>query len=174
MPRIWEATHQRVNAMRVLVRSTLDAPPEAVWAEVQTSRLLLEIIAPLLRFVPLKGETFPQRWEVGTTRGRAYAFGFIPIGVHTIHHDRVDPNLREIHSREHSRLVQSWDHLISVKATPDGRTAYADEIEISAGLLTPVVWLYAQCFYRHRQRRWRSVAARLLSQPGTTADPAIR
>jgi hypothetical protein len=37
----------------------------------------------------------------------------------------------------------------------------SDEIEIEAGWLTFFVWLFAQWFYRHRQRKWRNVARRL-------------
>jgi hypothetical protein len=36
-----------------------------------------------------------------------------------------------------------------------GRCRYSDEIEVRAGALPPLVWLYAQLFYRYRQRRWR-------------------
>ena len=35
------------------------------------------------------------------------------------------------------------------------------EIVIEAGPLTLLVWLFANWFYRHRQRRWRRVARRL-------------
>jgi len=36
-----------------------------------------------------------------------------------------------------------------------GKVSYTDEIEIQAGWLTPVIWLFAHIFYRHRQRRWK-------------------
>jgi len=35
--------------------------------------------------------------------------------------------------------------------------SYTDEIEIQAGWLTPGIWLFAQLFYRHRQRRWKAL-----------------
>jgi hypothetical protein len=93
--------------------------------------------------------------------GRAYKLRVAPLGRHTIRFERVDPALREIATREHNAFVRQWDHVASVRETRDGRTRYSDAIEINAGLLTPLVWLFAQVFYRHRHRRWRRVARRL-------------
>ena len=58
-------------------------------------------------------------------------------------------------------MIRKWDHWITVAPNPDGSTDYRDEVEISAGVLTPFVWIFAQLFYRHRQRRWRGLAATL-------------
>jgi hypothetical protein len=41
---------------------------------------------------------------------------------------------------------------------PNGGTHYSDEVEVSAGALTPFIWAFAQIFYWHRQRRWRGLA----------------
>jgi ligand-binding SRPBCC domain-containing protein len=156
--------------MRVYVETLLDCPPEKVWDTLRTSALLVEVIDPLLRFDPLPGESFPVRWEQGTTvRGRAYAFGLVPLGVHAIHYERIDDVAREIQTRESSRFVRRWDHTLRVRAAPDGRTLYSDEVEIEAGAWTLIVWAFAQFFYRHRQGRWRRIARRLRAHvPKTT------
>jgi hypothetical protein len=110
----------------------------------------------------LPGESFPERWTAGAVIvGRAYKLGVAPIGEHTLRFERVDPKSRQIATRERNYFVRQWDHVISVRATADGRTRYSDEVKIDAGLLTPFVWLFAQVFYRHRHRRWRRVAKRL-------------
>jgi hypothetical protein len=148
--------------MKVYVESVLDCPPEKVWDEVQKSSLLREVIRPLARVAPVDAPEFPERWlEGAAVRCRSYLFGFIPLGVRTIVLERVDQAAREIQSRESDPLIRRWDHLVRVKPTGDGRTRYADEIVIEAGILTVAVWLFAQWFYRHRQRRWRRVAKRL-------------
>jgi hypothetical protein len=148
--------------MTARVQSVFDCPPEKVWAELQTSALHREIIRPLIRFSSLDIPGTSERWTQGATyRFRCYLFGVIPFGEHTIFLERIDPVAREIQSREHEALVRHWDHLIVIRPTPDGRTLYSDEIEISAGLLTPLVWAFAHWFYRHRQRRWRRIARRL-------------
>ena len=59
----------------------------------------------------------------------------------------------------YNRQVKVWDHSISI-STASGRTRYRDTVTIDAGLFTLPVWLFAQVFYRHRQRRWRSLAKR--------------
>jgi hypothetical protein len=101
-------------------------------------------------------------------RFRIYLFGIIPLGTHTIFLERIDPEAREIQSRESAFLVRRWDHLVRVRPAGYGQTLYSDEILIEAGWLTAFVWLFAQWFYRHRQRRWRRVARRLVA-----AEPAI-
>jgi hypothetical protein len=151
--------------MTVRVQSVFECPPEKVWAELQTSAVHREIIRPLMRFHALDAPGAPERWSQGSTyRFRCYLFGVIPLGVHTILIERIDPVALEIQSREHEALVRHWDHLIRIRPTPDGHALYSDEIEITAGLLTPLVWAFAQWFYRHRQRRWRRIARRLATE----------
>jgi len=111
---------------------------------------------------PMAGETLPERWPAGqTVRCRSYLFGLIPLGTHVVHLERIDPSAREIQSREFDPLISRWDHLVRIRPMTEGRCRYSDEIEIEAGWLTPLVWLFALGFYRHRQRRWRRVARRL-------------
>jgi len=152
--------------MRVYVESLLDCPPDKAWAEVQRPSLLLEVARPLIRLEPHDAPQFPERWQQGTTvRFRSYLFSMIPVGTRTVFFERVDQSARQIQTREHDPLIRQWDHLISVRATDDGRTRYSDEIMISGGPAAPFVWLFAVWFYRHRQRRWRRVAERLRKSP---------
>jgi hypothetical protein len=156
--------------MRVHVESVLSCPPEKAWEELQRPALHREIIRPLFRFVPADPPQFPERWPEGATlHFRGYLFGILPIGTHSIFLERIDPAARVLQSREAGRLVRRWDHLVRVRPTGDGRTLYSDEIVIEAGWLTPFVWLFAQGFYRHRQRRWRRVARRLVAAEQTIA-----
>jgi hypothetical protein len=148
--------------MRVHVQSVLNCSPEKVWSEVQKSSLLLEVIRPLVRIVPEGAPAFPERWQEGATvRCRSYLFGFIPLGVHTLHLERIDQAEKLIQSWESDPLIRRWDHLVLVQPAAVGQTLYSDTIEIEAGALTGLVWLFASWFYRHRQRRWRRVAERL-------------
>ena len=150
--------------MTVHVQSVFDCPPDKVWAELQKSALHREIIRPLMRFRSLDVPDASECWTQGSTfHFRIYLLGVIPLGKHTIFIEHMDPVTREIQSREHSALIRRWDHLIRIRPTPDGRSLYSDEVEISAGLLTPLVWAFAHWFYRHRQRRWRRIARRLAS-----------
>jgi len=88
-------------------------------------------------------------------------FGIVPMGVHSVHLEKIDQTKYEIQSREHDPRVAQWDHLISIKPLDESRSIYRDTIEINAGILTIVVWAWANWFYRHRQRRWRALAKTL-------------
>jgi hypothetical protein len=158
--------------MRVYVESLLACSPEKVWEEVQRPALHREIVRPLFRFVPADPPQFPERWLEGATMHfKGYLFGIIPLGTHTIFLERIDAAAREIQSRESEPLVRRWDHLVRVRPSGDRQVLYSDEILIDAGWLTPFVWLFAQWFYRHRQRRWRRVARRLsAAEPAVAAD----
>jgi hypothetical protein len=57
--------------------------------------------------------------------------------------------------------VRHWDQHNRIRTTPDGRNLCSDEIEVTAGLLTPLIWAFAQWFYRHRQFRRRYLVLRL-------------
>ncbi len=148
--------------MRCFVQTILNCPAQRVWATVQTSSLLLDVIRPLVRLEPVGSEPFPERWTQGmSVRCRVYLFGVLLPGVHTLELERINQAGREIQSRERDPIVKRWDHRIRVQEISGGRAHYSDEIEIDAGILTPVVWLFAAGFYRHRQRRWRTIARRL-------------
>jgi hypothetical protein len=143
------------------VSTELNCSAAKAWNEVLTSSLLLHVIWPLVRVVPV-GASFPQRWSEGSTlQCKSYIFGIIPIGVHTIGVEKVDERNAQIQFREHDQLIKRWDHLISIKPLDDNRSIYRDTIDIEAGGLTLAVVAWANWFYRHRQHRWRALAKTL-------------
>jgi hypothetical protein len=149
--------------MRVLVQSTLPCDAELGWERVQTLALLREICSPIIRLAPARGASeLPGTWVTDlTVYLRSYLFGFIPLGTRTLRFEYVDPQRREIQTREHDPLVRRWDHRIHFEPLAPGSSRYTDDVEVEAGVLTPLVWAFAQCFYRHRQRRWKRVARRI-------------
>lgn len=141
----------------------LDAEPERVWEELQRPELLEYVAAPLVVFDPIDPESFPERWGEEEYRVAMLLFGVIPLGRQTIRisKPRVDDTdgerFYQLRDDGTGRLVSVWDHLVSVRETPDGKTVYTDEVAVDAGALTPLVRLFAAVFYRHRQRRWRTL-----------------
>jgi hypothetical protein len=137
----------------------LSASPEAVWRETQRPALLEYVASPLVRFRWIEPPERPEHWpDGGTVRVRSYLFGFLPMGERVLVFERIDDEAREIQTREHDPMIRRWDHLITVRDDGADGARYRDRIEIDAGLLTLPVWLFAQWFYWHRQRRWRRVA----------------
>jgi hypothetical protein len=148
--------------MRVFLESLLPCEADLAWSAVQTSALLLEIAAPLVYLRPERGHDMPARWTSGVAvRLHPRLFGILPMATRTLIFERIDQESREIQTREFDALIRRWDHRIQVQPAGQGTCRYTDDVEIQAGVLTPVVWLFAQWFYRHRQKRWRRVARRL-------------
>ena len=143
--------------MRVHVSTFLSSSPSKVWSAAKGKELLHYVIAPMGKFSPLDGET-RGTWIPGTVyEGRRFMFSVIPVGTRTILIESVDDRTMTIQSREHGEIgLNKWDHLIAVKAEGDG-SRYSDTIEIEAGVFTLLYWCYAALFYRHRQRKWRTL-----------------
>ena len=131
--------------------SIFPAPREEVFRKIQRLETLQHIAKPFATFESV-GEAV-SLWSVGSTSSyRFRLFGLIPFGTHVIHIVRFDPD--GISSRESNEHVPVWNHDIRLEALDDTHTKYTDKVEIRAGWKTPFVWLWAQAFYAHRQRKW--------------------
>lgn len=151
--------------MKVNLPTTIELPPEVVWAEVQTAPLMLHISWPLVRFVPASKEPLDSYKPGGRYLIKLRLFGFLPFGsqwiVPSLHEPEDGTWPKRIRDDGHSAIIRKWDHWITITPNPDGTTCYRDEVDISAGILTPIVWAFAHLFYSHRQRRWRALARTL-------------
>lgn len=96
---------------------------------------------------------------------RLRLLGVLPLGAHWIVISFPAGEEFELYDRGHGRLARTWNHRITVQALPDGRTRYTDRVDVRAGPLTPLIWLFAQVFYRHRQCRWRHLVRRHFRYP---------
>ena len=137
--------------MVVQKTSLFPASKETVFRKLQQLETLQIIAKPYATFEPI-GETVSV-WAVGSTSAyRFRLFGVIPYGTHTIHILRFDPD--GISSRERNEHVPVWNHDITLKAVDAKHTRYTDRVEIQAGWKTVFIWLWANAFYSHRQRKW--------------------
>jgi hypothetical protein len=142
--------------MIVDVSTRLECPAAEAQRHVRTTRLLQYIAHPLIRFVP-EQELPAEIPDEGTFRVRMYLLGVVPLGWQAIVVSFPEHAggfcLRD---NGYSPLISRWDHVITIEPAGDG-TLYRDRVAIEAGVITPLVWLFAQAFYRHRQRRWREL-----------------
>jgi len=147
--------------MRVKLSCLLDVPAERARAEVQTSRLLDHVAWPLQAFEPVDPPVLPERWAEGRYLVRLRMLGVLPIGTQwiVITTPERGPDRYRVRDNGHGSLVSTWDHLVTIEPLSPTRCRYTDEVEVRAGVLTPFVWVVAQLFYRHRQRRWRALVA---------------
>ena len=131
--------------------SVFPAGQDAVFQKLKQLGTLQTIAAPYDSFEPLGDGVCT--WEVGSTSTYCFRlFGCIPFGTHTIHIVRFDPD--GIRSHEGNEHVPVWNHDIKLRPLDQSRTEYTDRVEIHAGWKTPFVWLWAEAFYAHRQRKW--------------------
>jgi ligand-binding SRPBCC domain-containing protein len=143
----------------------LPAPAERVWTLLQKPQTLREVAQGWLFFEPVLPPVLPEQWpdQGGDFTVRLRAFGVLPLGHQVIAvrfppaDPEATPGTRCVLDQGHGRLVRVWAHRIEV--VPEGPThcRYTDHLRLEAGLLTPVVWLWAKGFYRHRQRRWHTL-----------------
>ncbi|CAB4573801.1 MAG: hypothetical protein F2555_04450 [Actinobacteria bacterium] len=160
--------------MKVVVTTILDAPVERIWAEVKTPRLLDHVAAPLITFDLIDPATMPAHWGDGRYLVSMQFLGLIPIGRQWIVTSTPQPEdqtrgVFRIRDNGIGDIAKVWDHLIVIEARTDGRTAYRDEVEVKAGVLTLGVWLFAHWFYRHRQARWRRLVRQGFRYPDNRA-----
>jgi hypothetical protein len=145
--------------MKVDLATVLPCTVEDAAAHVMSTRLLQYVAHPLVSFSPVTGANFPVAWTEGTHWVRLKLFGVLPFGRQAIVISKPSlPGGFAIRDRGHSALIPVWDHLITIEPHPDG-ALYRDQVRVSARALTPFIWMFAEIFYRHRQRRWRRLAS---------------
>jgi hypothetical protein len=151
--------------LRLTISSRLKCPPERVWDEVRTTRLFLHVCRPLVRFAPAGREPLPEVWVDGTYQVKMSLLGVLPLGtqwiVPTVTTVDLTPGRQRYEIRDDGRgtLIPRWSHRITLRGS-EGGTVYTDEVEVGAGLLTPLAWSFALLFFLWRQRRWRRVVRR--------------
>lgn len=143
--------------MIVRVTTELDAPAQKVWELLKRKQTFLYVTRGVMSIPDAKDWPEEQR-EGLKMRGRLRFFHLVPGWEHEICVDSVDEDRREVRTTERGGFVKAWNHLLKVEPFSEERSRYTDEIEIDAGVLTPMVWAFAHLFYRYRQARWRSLA----------------
>ena len=142
--------------MKARITSILNTPTEKAWAAVKQSKTLTYIAKGFLHFEG--AENFPHEWVQGKTEQcRLIFFGFIPAWQHALKFIRIDNHKHQLFTEEAGGLIPQWNHLIKVEPLTEFNCRYTDEIDIKAGIATPLVWLYAHAFYRYRQHRWKKL-----------------
>ena len=142
------------------VTTFLPASPEEVRQHIASSQLLRYVNAGLLSFEPREPPELPTYWSAGHYRVCLKLFGCLPIGSQTIGIENPKPgHTWVVRDNGHGSIARVWDHRIFVTAEGEG-VRYTDHVTIEAGVLTPIVVLFAQLQYRYRQRRWRRLVSR--------------
>lgn len=124
-----------------------------------------EVVAPLVEIEPVGHRRFPPAWSDGDHLVRLRLLGILPIGDQRIRLSasrRGDARILEDVGGPVSGgigLVTGWRHRMAVSPLTGGRTLYRDRLDISAGVLTPLVWIAAWALWQFRAVGIRRVVA---------------
>jgi hypothetical protein len=151
--------------MHVQLKLVLDCPPDAAWNALRSPAVFSDVSFPLVEFETLDGAAFPEIWEECSHSVAARAlFGLVAAGTQNIDltfRRRGSWRIFEDHGGPLSgplTVITRWRHRMAVAVTADGRTLFRDRLELSAGLLTPVVWIGFWAFWQWRGARLAKLA----------------
>ena len=140
-------------SVKVIRTSIFPAPAETVFAMLQELSTLQKVASPWASFTPLQTGQ-PIQWKEGADYDfRIHLFSLVPFGTHHIHVVRFSPG-EGIYTRERNEHVPVWNHEILLRVMDGRHCSYTDQVEIDAGWKTPLVQIWANRFYAHRQHRW--------------------
>jgi hypothetical protein len=139
--------------------SVFPAAKDEIFRRLQKLKTLQYIAHPYATF-----KSVDDAEELTWQEDSAFAFHFklfalIPFGVHTIKVIQFDIE-KGIYTQEGNKHVPVWNHKIILEKIDENTTKYTDIVEIQAGWKTLFVYLWANCFYAHRQRKWKRLLKR--------------
>lgn len=145
----------------IITRSTvLNVRADVAWEAVKRVETFTFVTRGTNGYRGIEGLPSPMRAGARVTL-RLVLLGVVPAWTHTLAVESVNDARRELQTREHGGPIRVWNHLIRVEPLGDTRCRYTDVLDLHAGILTPLVGLYAHAFFVYRQARWRTLAKRL-------------
>ncbi len=139
---------------KVTLTTDLPLRADTAAALARKPELMKFVLSPVLRSPRLQ---MPNHFEVGTqASGRFWWFGVIPAWTHHLEIKQLDPT--EIYTNEHGGPVRTWNHRLIFTPVDDGHCRYTDEIETDDGVLGAATRMFIRLMFRHRHRRWRTLA----------------
>lgn len=133
--------------------SVFPAGRHDVFLRLKELATLREISWPYATFTSIE-RCEDMSWNPGeTTSFRLHLFGIIPFGTHTIRVVRFSET-EGVYTHERNNHVPVWNHEIILRELTDKTCEYTDRVEIGAGWKSIFFYLWACCFYAHRQRKW--------------------
>jgi len=136
------------NMKTITLTHNYATDPDTLWQKVTDYTCLAKVMEGIIAFEGLpSGRTFTgQKCEVMVS-----LFGKLPAQPYTMEILECDDDARILRSSEKGAGVKSWHHRLTVQSTPEG-ARLTDQIEIDAGLLTPLFAIWARYLYRARHK----------------------
>jgi hypothetical protein len=127
-----------VGCLRIKLTTDPEAPADAVWSALRTTETFRYVARPLLC---LEAD-LPRRWPAqgGVVRiERLLLLCVVPAWSHELRFVRLDDEEYEMLTSERGGPIREWNHRIRVEPLSERLCCYTDEVEVRAGVLTPLV-----------------------------------
>ncbi len=124
--------------MIATIQTYFDTSAAKAWNALKKKDTFLFITRGFLGFIGSKNwpEEFYEGQEIDT---RFVFFHIFPVWKHYLRVVKLDDHRKELYSNEKGGPIKIWNHLIKIEPGTNQRCKYIDQIEIRAGLFTPVV-----------------------------------
>jgi len=150
--------------MKISLTTELACTLNDAWDALHNPEVFQAVSKPFLSFTPVSPDVFPLRYQSKNRyEVRALALGFIPMG-----HQEINPvstssaDLREFVDNGRGLsgmlgLVTTFRHQMTLRPSGRGTTTLHDQLEFTAGVITPALWLGFRLFWWWRHLRMRSL-----------------
>lgn len=139
---------------RVILSTELPISAHTAAALARKPALMAYVLSPLLRFRSLD---VPDPVTVGTHgSARLWWFGVIPTWTHHLTIRQLED--LEIYTHEQGGPIHTWNHRLIFEPLSPELCRYTDEIETDNGWRGAPTRLFIRIMFRHRHRRWRTLA----------------
>lgn len=125
------------------------ALPQRVWTLATDYGALQEVMRGLITFKGMPQGRVIQGQHIQV---QVSLFGKLPWQPYSMTIAQCDDDAMTFLTLETGAGVKSWRHKLTVTATDVGGSCLTDEIEIGAGMLTPIFAACAKYLYRSRHR----------------------
>jgi hypothetical protein len=151
--------------MKFSIQLSLDSPPERVFKLFQDPLVFAEVSDPLLSFLPVQPQKFPNRYE----SGKRYVVQVCAFRVFVIGKQEINPIFEDSKElkifRDNGRglsgalsLISKFDHQMTLRALPGNKTELLDELEFRGGIFTPFLGITFFFFWKWRHFKLKRVA----------------
>ena len=150
--------------VKISTSTILECSIDSAWDALHTPDVFKTVSSPFTIFRTAQAD-LPERFTPGEHYTvSVWAGGVLPLGAQTIHlSDHVDDwterGVTDTGAGQSGALglLRDWNHRMSLRARPDGRTDFHDTLSVKAGVLTPLLWLGLRVMWSWRAMRLRQV-----------------
>jgi hypothetical protein len=132
---------------------------EYVFDALNEPLMMQKIASPLVIFKAVKPSVFPYRWQNGGKyRMNMYFFGVLPLGWQELSIESIRSDAGAVFTDiGPGFVVKQWNHKVILSNDGDLYTRYDETLELTVGLMAPLIWLGMTVLFAWRKYRWLTI-----------------